>query len=88
MFLRGKDAHGTEFLDLTKTLDISAAGAFIASPHSFRHNEIICLTVPAPPSPDPGLLPEPTPPIPARVRRQQSAGTFYLVGVEFVKPLD
>ena len=31
MFVRGTDAAGLEFLDLTKTLDISATGAYLAS---------------------------------------------------------
>ena len=36
MFIRGIDAAGVEFLDLTKTLDISATGAFLASPRLLR----------------------------------------------------
>ena len=36
MFVRGTDAAGLEFLDLTKTLDISATGAYLgkASGHT------------------------------------------------------
>ena len=32
MFIRGRDAYGEQFLELAKTLDISAIGAFITSP--------------------------------------------------------
>ena len=32
LFIRGKDAQGEQFMELAKTLDISALGAFLASP--------------------------------------------------------
>jgi hypothetical protein len=88
MFIRGTDAYGDEFLDLGKTLDISALGAFLATPRSLYNDEILSLTIPAPPSPNSGLVPAATPPIQARVRRQQSAGDANLVGVEFLRPLN
>ena len=87
MFVRGTDAYGHEFFDLGKALDVSALGAFLASPRSLQADQIISLTVPAPPSPDSGLVPAGTPPIQARVRRQQPAGDANLVGVEFLRPL-
>jgi hypothetical protein len=87
VFLRGVNARGEEFLELAKTLDISAVGAFIASPRSVQANEYVSLTIPAPPPPHSGLVPAETPPIPARVRRLQTAGDVHLVGVEFLKPL-
>ena len=49
MFIRGIDAAGVEFLDLTKTLDISANGAFLASPRLLRSDQLLNLTIPAPP---------------------------------------
>jgi len=88
MFVRGVDATGSEFLELTKTLDISATGAFLASPRRLSADHIVHLTVPAPPSSSSGVLPAETPPIHARIRRQQTAGDVHLVGVEFLKPLD
>lgn len=88
MFVRGVDAYGEEFLDLTKTLNISAVGAFLAMPRSMKVDDFVTLTVPAPPSSAAGLVPSGTPPIQARVRRSQVAGDLYLVGVEFLKPLD
>lgn len=87
MFVRGTDAAGLEFLDLTKTLDISATGAYLATARSIRTNQIINLTIPAPSSPS-ATLPAETPPIQARVRRHRAAEGFYLVGVEFLKALD
>ena len=87
MFVRGTDAAGLEFLDLTKTLDISATGAFLASPRAIRTNQLVNLTIPAPSSPSATLPPE-TPPIPARVRRHHAAAGVYLLGVEFLKALD
>ncbi len=88
MFVRGVDASGAEFLDLTKTLDISATGAFLASARMLRLDHIVHMTIPAPPPVSSGLLPPETPPIQARVRRQRSTEDIHLVGVEFLKPLD
>ena len=87
MFVRGVDAAGEEFLDLTKTLDISATGAFLASPRLLGADQILNLTIPAPPSPA-STLPAETPPIQARVRRHHNAGGIHLLGVEFFKALD
>jgi hypothetical protein len=87
MFVRGTDAAGLEFLDLTKTLDISATGAYLASPRAIRTNEIINLTIPAPYSSS-SALPAETPPIPARVRRHRITEGTHLLGVEFLKALD
>ena len=88
MFVRGVDASGAEFLDLTKTLDISATGAFLASSRLLRTDHVVHLTVPAPPSSSSGMVPPETPPMQARIRRQQTAGDVHLVGLEFLKALD
>jgi hypothetical protein len=88
MFVRATDAAGVEFLDLAKTLDISATGAYLASPRAFRNNQLLNLTIPAPPSPSSSLLPAETPPIVARVRRHRAVDGAYLLGVEFVKALE
>ena len=87
MFMRGRDAAGVEFLDLTKTLDISATGAYLTSPRAMHAGELLNLTIPAPPSPS-ATLPAETPPIQARVRRHQAAEGFHLLGVEFLKALE
>jgi hypothetical protein len=87
VFVRGVDAAGAEFLDLTKTLDISATGAFLASPRSLRADQLLNLTIPAPPSPS-SSLPAETPPIQARVRRHRTSNGIHLLGVEFLKALD
>jgi hypothetical protein len=87
IFIRGVDAAGAEFLDLTKTLDISATGGFLASSRLLRANQLLTLTIPAPSSPSSTFLAE-TPPIQARVRRHQKADGIYLLGVEFLKALD
>ena len=86
MFVRGTDAAGLEFLDLIKTLDISATGAYLASSRAVRMNELVNLTIPAPSSPS-ATLPSDTPPIQARVRRHRATDGVHLLGVEFVKSL-
>src|ERR1700740_2910731 len=87
LFIRGRDARGEQFLELAKTLDISALGAFITCPRALSMNEIITLTIPAPSITSSALVPAGMPPIQARIKRQQEAGDVYLVGVEFVKPI-
>lgn len=87
MFIRGRDAHDEQFLELAKTLDVSGLGAFLTCPRSLPVNGIITLTIPAPSITSSGLVPAGMPPIQARVKRQQQAGDVYLVGVEFLKPI-
>jgi hypothetical protein len=87
LFVRGKDAHGEQFLELAKTLDISALGAFITCPRPLVVSEVVTLTIPAPSITSSALVPAGMPPIQARVKRQQEAGDVHLVGVEFLKPI-
>jgi len=87
LFIRGKDAHGEQFMELAKTLDISAIGAFVASPRPLPVNGFITLTIPAPSITSSGLVPAGMAPIQAKIRRQQEAGDVYLIGVEFLKPI-
>ena len=74
VFVRGTDASGAEFVELTKTLNISATGACITSTHVIRPDQIIHLTIPAPSPSFSSLVPSETPPITAKVLRQDSAG--------------
>jgi hypothetical protein len=87
LFVRGTDAAGVEFLELTKTLDISGTGAFLTSPRLLRCDQLLNLTIPAPPSPSSMVLAE-TPPIQARVRRHRTTGGIHMMGVEFLRTLD
>jgi hypothetical protein len=87
LFVRGKDAYGEQFLDLAKTLDISALGAFLTCPRPLAINDVVTLTIPAPSITSSGLVPAGMPPIQARVKRQQEAGDVHLIGVEFLKPI-
>ena len=88
VFVRGTDASGAEFIELTKTLNISAFGACIASQHVLRPNQAIHLTVPAPFPDSFSLIPSETPPIVAKVLRQEWLGETRIVGLEFLHPLD
>jgi hypothetical protein len=88
LFLRGTDDGGSEFIDLTKTVDISATGAFLASRRGLRTNQLLRLTIPVDSESCSGLIPVETPPIQARVCRLCDAGESYLIGVEFLKALD
>jgi hypothetical protein len=88
VFLRAADTSGAEFIELTKTLNISAMGACVASTRILRPNQIVYLTIPAPSSASSGVVPCETPPITAKVLRQDSAGEMRLFGLEFLKPLE
>lgn len=88
VFLRATDTSGAEFIELTKTLNISATGACVTSTHILRPDQIVHLTIPAPSSVSSGTVPIETPPITARVLRQDSAGEMRLFGLEFLKPLE
>ena len=88
IFVRGIDGSGEDFLDLSRTLDISSVGACLAIPRAMKLSEMVSLTIPAPPPTSAGLVPAETRPIQARVRRVRPAGDVHLVGVEFLRPLD
>ena len=87
VFVRGLDQYGDEFLDLTKTMDISGVGACLASPRPLYPNQLVSLRIPAPSPSSSGMVPEASPPISARVIRGHPVGDIHYVGVEFVKPL-
>ena len=88
MFLRASNSRGEEFVELAKTLDISSSGAYLACSRILKMNDVISLTIPAPPPAHSGLVPTATPPIQARVRRVEPAGDVTLLGVEFTRPID
>jgi hypothetical protein len=89
VFLRGVDTSGAEFIELTKTLNISATGACIASTHFLRPDQIVSITVPAPsPTSSSSVVPNETPPIAAKILRQSVAGDIRLFGLEFLRPLE
>jgi len=88
VFLRASDATGLEFIELTKTLNISATGACITSSHILRPEQTVHLTIPAPSPASSSLVPSETPPIIARVKRQDILGDVRLFGLEFLRPLE
>ena len=88
VFLRASDPSGAEFIELTKTLNISSTGACVASGYLLGLGQLVHLTIPAPSSTSSPFVPAETPPIIARVRRQEVAGEMRLFGLEFLKPLE
>ena len=88
VFLRSSDASGAEFIELTKTLNISARGACITSVHLLRQDQTVQLTIPAPSASSSSLVPSETPPILAKVRRQEVLGDVRVFGLEFLRPLE
>jgi hypothetical protein len=88
VFIRAADASGSEFIELTKTLNISATGACIACSHILRLDQSVQLTIPAPSPAASSLIPNETPPITAKVTRQDMLGELRLFGLEFLRPLE
>ena len=88
VFVRGTDASGAEFIELTKTLNISAFGACITSQHVLRPDQTVHLTIPAPSPASSSFVPSETPPIIARVLRQENLGDARIFGLEFLRPLE
>ena len=88
VFVRGTDASGVEFIELTKTLNISATGACITSAHIIRPDQVIHLTIPAPSPASSSLIPSETPPIAAKVLRQDAVGEMRLFGIEFLRAIE
>ena len=88
VFVRGIDVSGAEFIELAKTLNISATGACITATHIIRPDQVVHLTIPAPSPASSSLVPSETPPIAARVLRQDSVGEMRLFGLEFLRPID
>jgi hypothetical protein len=88
LFIRGNDAHGQQFMELAKALNISALGALITCPRPLALNGVVTLTVPSPSISSTALVPTGMPPIQARVKRQHQIGDVHLVGVEFLEPID
>jgi hypothetical protein len=89
VFLRGVDTSGVEFIELTKTLNISATGACIASTHYLRPDQVVSITVPAPSPQSPSsVVPNETPPISAKILRHSVVGDIRLFGLEFSRPLE
>jgi PilZ domain len=88
VFVRAADASGSEFIELTKTLNISATGACIACSHLLRLDQTVQLTIPAPSPASSSLVPSETPPITAKVKRQDMLGETRLFGLEFLRSLE
>ncbi len=88
VFVRGMDTSGAEFIELTKTVNISSTGACIALMHILRPEQVVHLTIPAPSAASSSVVPSETPPIAARVLRQDNAGEMRLFGLEFLRALE
>lgn len=88
IFVRGLDHTDVEFMELTKTLDISTLGAKLIGYLPLRCGDSISLTIPAPIPSTPEFGGTGTPPIHARVVRMEMGGDLEVAGVEFVRPLD
>jgi len=88
IFVRALNHRDVEFLELTKTLDISDLGARLIGHLPLQKDEMISLTIPAPIPSSPEFGGVGTPPIQARVLRLEMGGDLEIAAVEFLHPLD
>lgn len=88
IFVRGQGRSDVEFLELTKTLDISSLGARLIGRLPLQRGDLVVLTVPAPTPSSSEFGGAGTPPIQARVLRLEAAGEVEVAAVEFVRPLE
>lgn len=89
VFVRASDSSGVEFIELTRTMNISSTGACIACTRLLRAEQLVYLTIPAPSPISSSVVPSETPPIAAKVlRRQDLDGDMRLFGLEFLRPLE
>jgi hypothetical protein len=87
LFVRGRNSTDDQFMELAKTLDISAVGAFIVCPLSVIVAGTVTLTIPAPSITSNALVPSGMQPIQAKVTRRHELGDVQLIGVEFLRPI-
>jgi hypothetical protein len=87
LFIRARDSQGEPFLELAKTLDISATGACIASARPLSAGSLLTITIPAPSLTSSALVPAGMPPIQCKVTRQKEAGDVFIIGVKFTQPI-
>jgi hypothetical protein len=88
VFLRGYTSAGQEFLELTKTVDISATGALVLSRRRFPADQLLRITIPVATDQVTGLVPPETPPIQLRVVRSVVVGDdTHLIGAQFLTPI-
>ncbi len=87
LFVRRREPRDDQSMELAKTLDISAVGAFIVCPLSIHLGHSVTLTIPVPSITTSALVPAAMQPIQARVTRRQESGDAQLIGVEFLTPL-
>src|SRR5579864_2927188 len=73
LFIRAKNDKDEQLLELAKTLDISASGAFIACPCPFNVSGSVTVTIPAPTIASSALVPAGTAPIQCKIVRQHDA---------------
>ena len=86
MFVRGVDSAGLNFL-ISRNSGHKRQWCISGEPELLRADQLLNLTIPAPPSPS-ATLPSETPPIQARVKRHLASGGIHLLGVEFVRALE
>lgn len=87
VFVRGKDSQGKEFLEFATALNISAAGALLATHRLLPLHTTVVLEVPSAPLPRSRKLPRAVRRLKARLLRVSVVDAYQVWGVRFSSSL-
>jgi hypothetical protein len=87
VFVRGRDAKGTEFLEFATALNVSAGGMLVAIRRVLPAILQLRLEIPSAPVASLALLPRASRTLRAKALRSTQADGYYLLGLKFMRPL-
>jgi len=87
VFVRSRDAKGTEFLEFATALNVSAGGMLVAIRRPLPAIAQLRLEIPSAPVASLALLPRASRTLRAKALRSAQADGYYLLGLKFTRPL-
>jgi hypothetical protein len=87
VFVRSRDNHGKEFLELATAVNVSAGGALVAVRRALPLSARVLLEVPTPPSPATAQRSKASRVVRARAVRVTNGEGYQLTGLQFLRPL-
>jgi PilZ domain len=87
VFVRSRDAKGTEFLEFATALNVSAGGMLVAIRRVLPAIAQLRLEIPSAPMASLALLPRASRTLQAKALRSTQVDGYYLLGLKFSRPL-
>jgi hypothetical protein len=87
VFVRSRDAKGTEFLEFATALNVSAGGMLVAIRRVLPAISQLRLEIPSAPMASLALLPRASRTLQAKALRSTQVDGYYLLGLKFSRPL-